>query len=108
METSSGATTLALDTNTFSHRGLLRLTLRSAEGCGLWDGHSRGLYVGQGQGGSVVPCWRAWIMAGRWPGLSQMPGGERRAAPVRRGGPPRGPDLDLHGVAFPIPARGGW
>jgi len=35
METSSGATTLALDTNTFSHRGLLRLTLRSAEGCGL-------------------------------------------------------------------------
>src|SRR5215831_18042585 len=32
METSPGATTLALDTNTFAHRGLLRLNLRSAEG----------------------------------------------------------------------------
>src|SRR5690348_9368057 len=44
-----GATTLASDTNTFAHRGRLGLTLRSAEGCGLRDGHSRGLYFGQEQ-----------------------------------------------------------
>jgi integrase/recombinase XerD len=39
---------LASDTNTFAHRGRLRPTLRSAEGCGLRDGHRRGLYLGQG------------------------------------------------------------